>query len=98
MLKSIGPKTVPWGTPLVTSLQLQYIHTTIDHHPLSVAFQLVPYPPSGLPVKSTSLQFGDKDVMGNHVKGLVQVQVNDISRLPLIHQRRHSITEGHKIG
>jgi len=39
----------------------------------------------------------DKDVVGDHVKGLGQVQVNGIGRLPLIHQRRHSIIEGHII-
>jgi len=30
---------------------------------------------SGPPVKSTSLQFGDKDVVGDHLKDLDQVQV-----------------------
>jgi len=63
-----------------------------------VAFQPISYPVSGPPIKSTSLQFGDKDVMGDNVKGLAQVQLNDIGRLPLIHQSRHSIIEGHKIG
>uniref|UniRef100_A0A669P6C2 Kinesin-like protein n=1 Tax=Phasianus colchicus TaxID=9054 RepID=A0A669P6C2_PHACC len=38
------------------------------------AFQPVSYPSSGPPIKSTSLQFGDKDVVGDHVKGLAQVQ------------------------
>ena len=73
-------------------------HGTIDHHPLSAAFQPISYPTSGPPIKSTSLQFGDKDGVGDHVKGLGQVQVNDTGRLPFIHQCRHSIVEGHKIG
>ena len=45
-----------------------------------------------------SLQFGNKDVVGDHVKGLGQVQVYDVGHLPLIHQCRHSIIESHKIG
>jgi len=35
--------------------------------------------------------------MGDHVKGLAQVQVEVISCLPFVHQCHHSITEGHKI-
>ena len=53
-------------------------HGTVDRHPLSVSFQPISYPTSGPPIKSTSLQFGDKDVVGDYVKGLDQVQVNDI--------------------
>ncbi|XP_048790014.1 uncharacterized protein LOC125688256 [Lagopus muta] len=72
-------------------------HRAIDHHPLSAAFQPIAYPSGRPPIKSTSLQFGDEDVVGDHVKGLAQVQVNDIGRLPFVHQCRHSIIEGHKI-
>ena len=36
-------------------------------------------------------------MVGDHVKGLAQVQVNDIGRLSLVHQC-HSIIEGHQIG
>jgi len=57
MLKSTGPKTDPWGTPLVTSLHLD-IEPSVTT--LSVTFQPVPHPPGGPPIKSTSLQFGDK--------------------------------------
>ena len=81
MLKSTGPKTDP-GTcyrPLPE-------HRAIDHHPQSAAFQSIPYPPSAPPIKSTSLQFRDKSVVGDHIKGLAQVQVNDISHLPFVHQ------------
>ena len=90
VLKSTGSKKDPWGIPLIASLHLE--------HPLSVAFQPIPYPPGGPPIKSTSIQFGDKDVVGDHVKGLAQVQVNYINRLPFVHQCHHSIIEGHQIG
>ncbi|KQL61194.1 hypothetical protein AAES_00801 [Amazona aestiva] len=36
--------------------------------------QPVLYPPSGPPIKFMSLQFRDKDVMGDSVKGFTQVQ------------------------
>ena len=87
--RPLGDATCYWPPPG---------HRTIDHQPLSMAFQPISYPTSGPPIKSTSLQFADKDVVGDHVKGLGQVQVNDIGRLPLIHQCRHSIIEGHQIG
>lgn len=55
----------------------------IDDNPQAAAFQLTPYPPSSLPFKSISLQFRDKDVVGDHVKGLADVQVNNIIAFPL---------------
>ena len=66
MLKSTSPKTVPWGTPLVTGfhLNVEPLITTLS------AFQPIPYPPGSSSVKYTSLQFGDKDVVGDLVKGL----------------------------
>ena len=44
------------------------------------------------------LQFREKDVVRDHVKGLAEVQVDDI-HLPFpVHQSHNSITEGHQIG
>ena len=57
---------------------------TINRHILPAAFQPIPCPSAGPPIKSTSHQFGDRDVAGNNVKGLAQVQVNDIARLPFV--------------
>ena len=53
--------------------------------PLSAAFQPFPYLLDSPPFKSISLQFRDKDVLGDHVKGLAQVQVYDISCLFFVH-------------
>ena len=95
MLKSTGPKTYLCGTPLGTGLHLDIVpfNTT-----LSIASQLIPYSPNSPPLKSVSLQFGDKDVVRDHVKDLSQVQVNDIGHLPFVQQCHHSIREGHQIG
>ena len=45
-------------------------------------------------LKSTSLQFGDKDVVWDHVRGLAQVQVKDIAQLPFVHQCHQPIIVG----
>ena len=42
------------------------------------------------------LQFTDKGVMQDHIRGLSQVQVDDISCPSFVHQCHHSITEVHK--
>ena len=88
MLKSTGPKTDPWRTPLITSFYLDIEPFTT----LTVAFQPIPYPPA---FKSIHIQFRDKDVVGDHVKRIAEVQVDDMSYLPFVHQCHHSIIEGH---
>lgn len=57
----------------------------IDDNPQAAAFQPTPYPPSSLPFKSISLQFRDKDVVGDHIKRLAYVQVDGLSCLPFVH-------------
>jgi len=53
-------------------------HRVINHNPLAVTIQPILYPMSSPAFKSISLQFRDKEVMWDHVKGLAQVQVDDI--------------------
>lgn len=77
---------------------LSSLHRAIDNNPLAVTFHPIPHPSSSPPFKSTSLQFQDKDTVGDHVKSLVQFQVDDISRLPLVYQCHHSVIEGHHTG
>lgn len=36
--------------------------------------------------------------MGDHAWGLADLQVDDISCLPFVHQRFYSIIQGHQIG
>jgi len=66
-------------------------HRTIDHNPLAVTFQPIPYSPNSPPLKSMSLQFRDK--VRDHDKGLAELQVDDIRCLLFVHQCCHSIME-----
>ena len=43
-----------------------------NHHFLGVAFKPILYPLNGPPFKSISLQFGDQDVIWDHVKWTLQ--------------------------
>jgi len=73
MLKSTGPKTVPWGTLLVTSLHLdiELLITTLCLQPFNqFLFQRVVHSSNPHP----------SNLVRDHVKGLAEVQVNDISR------------------
>lgn len=72
--KSTGPRTDPRGTPLVNDL-----HS--DMKPLTTALWLqpVPYPSNSAPIKSRYFQLGKKDVVWDCVKGLTEVQIDDIS-------------------
>ena len=63
-----------------------------------MTFQAIPYPLSSLSFKSIFLQFRDKDVVGDHIKGLAEVQVDDIHCPSPIHLSHHSIIEGQQIG
>jgi len=50
------------------------------------------------PIKSISLQFGENDVVGYHVKGLTEVQVDYISGPSLVHWCSDTIMEGYQVG
>ena len=59
--------------------------------------QIIPNPSNSPSLKSIPLQFRGKDVVRDHVKGLAEVQVDDIHHPSPVHQRHHSIIEGHQI-
>ena len=59
-------------------------YIAIDQHSLGATFKPTPYPLNGLPTKSISLQFGDQDVMWDHVKDLTELQVDDIGWSSLV--------------
>jgi len=69
-----------------TSYQNSSGHKAIDHNPLTVTIQPIPYPPNSPPVKSTFLQFSDKDVVRDHIKSLAETQADYISCLPFVHK------------
>ncbi|KAK4808555.1 hypothetical protein QYF61_009858 [Mycteria americana] len=60
-------------------------NTPIDCYPLRVTIQPIPYPLNSPPIKSISLQFRGKDVVGDRVKGLTGVQIDDIRSSSLVH-------------
>jgi len=70
-------------------------HRAIDHNALAVAMQPIIYPLNSPPFKSTSLQFRDKNVVGDRI--LAQVQVDDTIFLSFVHQCHPSIIESHQI-
>ena len=96
MLKSTSPKTGPWGTQLTAGLHLDIEPFTTT--PLVATFQPILYPPNSPPFESISLQFIDKDLMQDHVKRFVEVQADDISCPPFVHQCCHSIIEDDQMG
>ncbi|KAK4818846.1 hypothetical protein QYF61_020065, partial [Mycteria americana] len=57
-------------------------HTTpVDCYPLDATIQPIPYPLNSPPIKSVSLQFREKDVVGDHVKGFTEVQIDNSAGL-----------------
>lgn len=72
-------------------------HGAIVHNSLAVAIQTVIYPMNNPPFKSISLQFRDKNVVVDRIKGLAQVQVEDTSFISFVHLCHGSIVEGHQI-
>ncbi|KAK4827087.1 LOW QUALITY PROTEIN: hypothetical protein QYF61_014189 [Mycteria americana] len=69
--------------PLSMSLMkiLNSTGPTIDHYPLDATIQPIPYPLNSPPIKSISLQFREKDVVGDHVKGFTEVQIDHIRHI-----------------
>ena len=68
-------------------------HRAISHKPLALTFEPIPYPPNSLPFKSISFQFRNKDVVGDHVKGLAHHHFPAVSNICHIqHERSHFIS------
>jgi len=86
ILNSTGPSTDPWETSLVTDLHP-------DMEPLTTTLGTI-----SKPVPHYIFQFGEKDVVGDHVKGLTEVQTDDISGPSLVHWYSYTIREGHHVG
>ena len=69
----------------------------MDHLPLSPAVHSVFQSPYGPAIQSVSLHFVCNNIMGDYVKGLAEVKVNDIHCSPL-HRANHLTTEGNQVG
>ena len=83
VLKSTGPSTEACGTPLVTDLQLGVEPLTVSHS-LDLIVQPILCPLNSPHIKSIFFQFGEKDVVGHLVRGLTEVQIDDISGSSLV--------------
>lgn len=56
---------------------------------------IIPYPPTSPPIKSISLQFREKNVGGDCVKGFTEGQTDHIHSPSFVHWCSDSIIEGH---
>lgn len=85
LLNRTGHSMDPQGTPLITALHL-------DTELLNITLWMQPsrqfFIHHGPPIKSFSLQFGEKDVGRDHVECPTEVQMNDI--------RSPSLSKGRK--
>ncbi|PKU47282.1 wd repeat-containing protein hypothetical protein [Limosa lapponica baueri] len=86
VLNRTGPNTEPWGTPLVTSCQLDLtLFNSIHHNPLSLVIEPFCYPAKSTLVQAMSSQFLEDNAVGNGVKGFTKVQVDYIHGFSLFH-------------
>jgi len=70
-------------------------HWAVDHCFVAVTIQPIPYLLNSPPIKCISHQFREKDVVGDCVTGLTEVQIDDICSSSLVHWCSNSIVEGH---
>jgi len=71
---------------------------SIRHHCLRSAIQPVLCPVKSTPIQTTGSWFLQEDTVGNSVKGLSKVQVDNILSLSLIHQVGHLVIGGDWVG
>ncbi|KAK4831590.1 hypothetical protein QYF61_018350 [Mycteria americana] len=95
MLNRMRPNIDPWATPLVTGLQLDFM-------PLTTTLWAWPFSQFSvhLTIASSSPYFHwllYKDLMGDSVKGLTEVRVDNVHCSPLIYQASHFITEVYQV-
>ncbi|KAK4820330.1 hypothetical protein QYF61_023563 [Mycteria americana] len=67
-------------------------HGAVDHCCLDVTIQPIPHPLNSPPIKSLSLQFREKDVVGDRVEGLMEVQIDDIQASSVIESQKRGST------
>ncbi|KAK4828525.1 hypothetical protein QYF61_026947 [Mycteria americana] len=60
-------------------------HGAVDHYPLDATIQSIPHPLNSPSIRFISLQFREKDVVGDLVKGLTEVHIDDIHSSSLVH-------------
>lgn len=86
-LNSTGPSTDPWGSPLVTGLQLDFV-------PWITTLQAQPFSQFSVPLTAT-YQFTCEDIMGALLKSK---QTTSTHFSALIHLVSHLIFEVYQVG
>jgi len=59
-------------------------HEAIDHYPLATTIQPILHPPNSPPIKTISPQCREKDVVGDYVQGLTEIQIDYIRSSSLV--------------
>ncbi|RMC15251.1 hypothetical protein DUI87_07438 [Hirundo rustica rustica] len=68
--------------------------STAHHHSLGLAIQPVPNPARSAPVQATGCQLIQECAVGDSVKGLAEVQIDNIHSLSCIHPVDHLVIKG----
>ncbi|RMC04413.1 hypothetical protein DUI87_19235 [Hirundo rustica rustica] len=68
--------------------------STVHHHSLGLAIQPFLNPEKSAPVKAVGCQLLQEYALEDSVKGLAEVQVDNIHSLPCIHQADHLVIKG----
>ena len=76
--------------PIPQACQLQRSAYALD-----VTIQPISHPPRSPSIKYISLQFREKDIVEDHVKGFTEVHLDDICSSSLVSRCSYSIIEGH---
>ncbi|RMB99641.1 hypothetical protein DUI87_23894 [Hirundo rustica rustica] len=87
----------PQHRPLkdTTGAWLPAARSTVPYHSL---VQPAPNPAQSAPVQGMGCQLFQKGAVGNSVKGLAEVQIDNIHSLPCIHQVGHLFIKGDQVG
>ena len=80
----------------MTNNQAPVRHWAMDQLPLSPVVHSVFQSPYGSPIQSVTLHFVCNNIMGDYVKALAEIKVNDIYCSPL-HRNNHLTTEGNQV-
>ncbi|RMC03242.1 hypothetical protein DUI87_20436 [Hirundo rustica rustica] len=72
--------------------------STIHHHSLGSAIQPVPNPAKSAPVQAMGCQLMQEHAVGDSVKGLAEVQIDNIHSPSCIHQAGQLVIKGDQVG
>ncbi|RMC22033.1 hypothetical protein DUI87_02904 [Hirundo rustica rustica] len=71
--------------------------STIHHHSLGLAIQTVPNPAKSAPVQAMGCQLIQECAVGDSVKSLAEIQIDNIHSTSCIHQEGHLVIKGDQV-